>query len=174
MSHDTLVNESCHTYEWVISHIWTIHVTHMNESYHTHKLVMSHLWTSHVTHTNESCHTYEWVSSSFLALSLSLTLCVHVCLFFPPHASFHTSPLPASFSCSRQVLCPWSKSHVTHKNESCHTYDWVVSHIWMSHSTHMNESCHTYEWVMSHIWMSHVTHMNESCHTYEWVMSYIW
>jgi len=35
----------------------------------------------------------------------------------------------------------------------------------MSHVTHMNESCHTYEWVMSHIWMSHVTHMNESCHT---------
>jgi len=41
----------------------------------------------------------------------------------------------------------------------------------MSHVTHMNESCHTYEWVMSHIWMSHVTHMNESCHIYEWVMS---
>ena len=38
----------------------------------------------------------------------------------------------------------------------------------------MNESCHTYEWVMSHIWMSHVTHMNESRHTYEWVMSHIW
>ena len=29
----------------------------------------------------------------------------------------------------------------------------------------MNESCHTYEWVMSHIWMSHVTHTNKSCHT---------
>ena len=27
------------------------------------------------------------------------------------------------------------------------------------HVTHMNESCHTYEWVMSHIWMSHVTHI---------------
>jgi len=59
-------------------------------------------------------------------------------------------------------------------NESCHTYEWVISHIWMSHVTHMNESCHTYKWVMSHIWMSHVTHMNESCHTYEWVMSHIW
>ena len=23
----------------------------------------------------------------------------------------------------------------------------------------MNESCHTYQWVMSHIWMSHVTHI---------------
>ena len=29
----------------------------------------------------------------------------------------------------------------------------------------MNESCHTYQWVMSHTWMSHVAHMNESCHT---------
>ena len=43
----------------------------------------------------------------------------------------------------------------------------------MIRGTHINESCHTYEWVMSHIWMSHVTHMNESCHTYEWVMSHI-
>jgi len=41
-----------------------------------------------------------------------------------------------------------------------------MSHIWMSHVTCMNESCHIYEWVMSH--------MNESCHTYEWVMSHIW
>jgi len=67
-------------------------------------------------------------------------------------------------------------SHVTHMNESCHTYERVMSHIWTSHVTHMNESCHTFERVMSHIWMSHVTHMNtsryalahrvyESCHT---------
>jgi len=56
-------------------------------------------------------------------------------------------------------------------DESCHTHEWVMSHIWMSHVTHMNESCHTYEWVMSHIRMSHVTyvkrhvtHMNESWH----------
>jgi len=56
------------------------------------------------------------------------------------------------------------------------TYDWVMSHKWMSHVTQVNESCHTYngawfwrrlpshcplttyEWVMSHIWMSRVTH----------------
>jgi len=35
----------------------------------------------------------------------------------------------------------------------------------------VNESCHTYERVMSHIWMSHVTRANESCHAYEWVMT---
>ena len=30
----------------------------------------------------------------------------------------------------------------------------------------MNESCHTYEWVMSNTWMSHVTHINDSCRTH--------
>jgi len=29
--------------------------------------------------------------------------------------------------------------------------DWVMSHMWMSHVTHVKESCHTCEWVMSHI-----------------------
>ena len=31
---------------------------------------------------------------------------------------------------------------------------------------HMNESCHTLERVMAHMWTSHVTHMNMACHTY--------
>ena len=39
-------------------------------------------------------------------------------------------------------------------NESCHTYEWAMSHRCMSHATHMNESCHTYESVMSHTWTS--------------------
>ena len=41
-------------------------------------------------------------------------------------------------------------------NESCHIYEWVMSHSRMSHVTRMNESCHMYKWVMSHAWMSHV------------------
>jgi len=63
MSHVTHMNESCHTYEWAMSHIWMSHVTHMNESCHTCEWVMSHMWMSHVwsekvmTHTNESCRT---------------------------------------------------------------------------------------------------------------------
>ena len=60
--------------------------------------------------------------------------------------------------------------------------DPVMPHIWMSRVTHMNQSCHTYEsvmsrtydWVVSNIWMSYVTYMNEPCHTYEWVMSHTW
>jgi len=66
-----------------------------------------------------------------------------------------------------------------HNNESDHTYESVLSHIWMSHVPLMIVSRHTYsthinERIMSHRWMSHVTHINESCHTYEWVTSGLW
>jgi len=139
------MNQSCHTYEWVMSHIWMSHVTHMNESCHTYESVMSHIWMSHVlcrmyrytrvtsrhvtsrhgTHIYESFHTYEWGTS---------------------HA--------------------WT-SHVTRMNESCHTFKWVMTHLCISHITHMNEPYHTYEWVMLHV-------INMSCRTYKWVKTYEW
>jgi len=57
-------------------------------------------------------------------------------------------------------------------NKSCHTYQCVMSHIWMRHVTHMNESCHTYESVKSHTWMSHVT--LTQCHTHTQHLSQMW
>jgi len=35
--------------------------------------------------------------------------------------------------------------HVTHMNESCHTYEWVTSQIRSIYDTHVNEACHTCE-----------------------------
>jgi len=58
------------------------------------------------------------------------------------------------------------------EHESCHTYGWVMSHIWMSHVTHVNDSYHTYGWVISHMCMDHVTHMDGLCHKYEWIKSH--
>ena len=50
------------------------------------------------------------------------------------------------------------RSHMTHSRHllrggTCHE---VMSHIWQSHGTHMKESCHTYEGVISRIWIRHV------------------
>jgi len=42
--------------------------------------------------------------------------------------------------------------------------------------THRNETCHTYEWEMSHIWMRHVTRMkiqHHTCHTCKRAMSHM-
>jgi len=46
------MNESCHPYEWVMSHVyeWSCH-TYMNESCHTYECAMSHISMNRVTHT---------------------------------------------------------------------------------------------------------------------------
>ena len=164
----THINESCHTYEWVMSHqgmpikasyndtsyhtyervkshITTSQVTHINESCCTYQRVTLHIWMSHAPHTNESCHTYEWV--------LSHIWMSHVT---PGHADQGVV--------QRYVISHIWKSQIAHNNKSGHAYQQVMLHISTSHVAHMNESCHTYQWFMSHIWMSPVTHMNESCH----------
>ena len=67
----------------------------------------------------------------------------------------------------------------------------VMSHTWMIHITHMNESCHTWtshvcickypldvvKWDMSRVFgkqsiFTYTNHLNESCHTHEWVTSH--
>ena len=65
MSHATLIEESCHISEWVVTHIstcwWVVlgpAACDMNETCHTCEWVMRHLCTSHVAHLNESCHIY--------------------------------------------------------------------------------------------------------------------
>jgi hypothetical protein len=140
MSHK---NESRDTYEGVMSHMWTSHVTYMNESCHANQRVMSHKnelrdtceWDTHTyethTHMKEICHIYE------------------------------------------RVLLRKSMSPVKHLTKSCHTCEWVKSHIWMSHVTLVIESCHACEWVMSHMWISHVTDVSESYHTYEVDMGWL-
>ena len=60
--------------------------------------------------------------------------------------------------------------HVTPKNESCDTKEWVMWHVWMFNVTHINESCHKYEWVMSYIWRRHGTQENESYDAKVWFM----
>jgi len=129
------MNESCHTYEWLVSHIWMRHVIRADadmhgdgvlsdgcatstlkiQSSHTYKWVISHIRMSHVTRMNESCHTYECVMS-------------HI----------------------------WMR-HVTHADADMdgdgvlNIEDSAMSHVWLSHVTHMNKSCHTYYWGMSHM-----------------------
>jgi len=82
------------------------------------------------------------------------------CQTYECHASCHTHCTHSS-SLRRHPPC-----HATRMNESCHTYEWVMSHVSMSHVTQMNESCRTDGRVMSHL--------NGACHTYQWVMSHIW
>jgi len=87
-------------------------------------------------------------------------------------------------------------------NESCHTYEWVMSHIWMRHVTAEPRIRHTWSYICIfyyyllnllrfinlnldpycycclkprlHIWMRHVTRINELRRTDELFMSHVW
>ena len=94
------------------------------------------------------------------------------------------------YTCERVLSRIWT-SHVTHMNESCHTYKQQITHmdaswhtcecanskIWMSHVSNMNGSCPEYECIVSHIWVLIIAwrySQDEACHRYDWVMSQIW
>jgi len=158
--------ESCHAYVW-LSPVWhicmsdftrmKIHVIHLKT---TRLLPWRYEW---LVQMCDMTHSYVWRDSVMCATWL-IHMCdvTHSCVY---HHSFRrltwhihvctTTPSNA-FTCvawQRHVL------YIARVNESCHTYEWVTSHIWMSHVAHMTESCHTYKWVMSHIWTSHVTQL---------------
>ena len=194
------MNEACHTYEWVMSHIWMSHVTHMNESFHTDECVMSlcDMNTSCHTHVNESCHTHvnglcptHVNESCHTQEVLQQQVMSHTC----ERVMSHTCERVMSHTCSRVMSHtggPTTRSHVTHmcmcdSNVSCHTYERViwtshVTHMWTGHVTHMwtshvshrrsynKKSCHTCECV---IWTCHVTRVNESCHTQEFLQQHV-
>ena len=64
------VNESWHTYEWVMAHTWLgrlrlwrifmHHYTVYDRAGHTYEWVMAHIRKSHGTHTNETWHARDW------------------------------------------------------------------------------------------------------------------
>jgi len=72
-----------------------------------------------------------------------------------------------------RVTYEWAMARA---NAACHTYEWAMSHIWMSQ---MGISHVAYEYTMAHTWMIHFTHMNEWSHMNEhgtnaWIVSHMY
>jgi len=105
-----------------MSHIWMSHLAHMNESCRTYEWVMSYVTRtneSRLTHVNASwmseeglkpkgnAHaSYEWVMSHMCA-----------CVMYGSCLTY------------QWVMSHIWMSHVTHINGSCHTYEWIMSHM---------------------------------------------
>jgi len=100
---------------------------------------------------------HNWVTSHrVLSLSLSLT---HAYSLSTTHQTERHSLLTRNSWVNRAQI-----RHITQIQSLSHT------DLSLSHATRLNASRHTYEWVMSHPWISHVTHIDESCHAHGCVM----
>jgi len=151
--------ESCHIYEWVMSHVMS-HGALLTSYLHHDKTQcppkrwwrynnIVNTWMSHVTYEwvmprkNESCHI--WMSHG-----------TEILMVVQQYSEYNIfsgwDDGVRSLWCGHDRNC--GKWVMSHTNKSCH--------IRMSHATCMNESCH--------IWMSHATyewgvsHMNELWH----------
>jgi len=181
------MKHACHAHQWFLlsccAHLFVQPLvlscaTHMSDSSHISDSYchvahtcscsdlychdsFSHILTCHVTHM------YEWVMSH-----MSRTRMNESC---PIYQWWVLS------CCAHLFVQPFVLSRVTHMSDSYHTYESLMSHIWVTwvislytgvcNVTHScvylaiatsNVMCHTYEWFISHI------------HTYESLMSHIW
>ena len=142
------INDSWHTYEWVMAYIWMSHGIHMNESW-AHMTWYHHISISH-THMrlfiwktiqiNMPWHTYEWVMA-YIWMSHGIHMnesCIHL-----------------NESCTYDVK---------HMNKS-HTHEviYIMSHMWMS-----------YAYMRSYIWMSHARMTSDLSIRHTHVRWYIW
>ena len=159
-----------------MSHIWMSHVTHMNESCHTYEWVMSHIWMSHVAHITKSCHTrterHTGLILSRNCLPSLSCMCVPWLSCDMTHPRLSMGPVWLSLSCVTWLIhmcVAWlSRNWV-----KAHTYMSDCKHVNTSHGTHVHESRHTYKWVISHKKEIAITgpysSSSQSCHTNEWV-----
>jgi len=145
------------------------HVSHMFEERHTHESggeweqresnhasawVSSHMWMSHVSHVNEphiqieSRHIFEWVMSRTNQLESASSDTKGTTIMQSKCGSVLQQCVAACCSVlQRGVLCCSNIKGTTivQSNYSRHTFELVMSHMWMSHVTHVNDSCHTHE-----------------------------
>jgi len=140
--------------------MWMNHVTHVNESWHTYEWNRSHIWMSHVTHMNESCRKY----TPFLELRFTdFWVKPHIRMSRTTHIVPHMCGLSLKSESHSWHTHSWHVTHSWqwHMNESYHTYRPPQTDFWV-----ISESCHTYEWVDSFVFVSCLVHMCVTTHSY--------
>jgi len=127
----TEMNELCHTYECVTSHVWISHVKWMEESCQTYQSVMSHTWTWCSCHTHEQ----ECLEGSLIQKRVTSHIWRRV--------TWHTSWIAHDTHMQRLT------SHISHINGTWHTdarvkwstlYLRICANSYTRHVTHMDES----------------------------------
>ena len=132
---------------------WLIRKCAMIHSYVWHN---SFICATPIIHRRAKTHPYVR-HHSFIRVPWLLHVCVMTHSYVRhdslPRVTWHDS-YTANIDISSEHTLSLSLTHT-------HTYCALLD-SWMRKG--LNELRHTYEWVMTHTWMSHVTQMNESCY----------
>jgi len=191
MSH---ISESCHAYEWVMSHIQTNHLTHIWMSLGTCASASRAIFFSffpsvpplhwgymrHVTHRVHTSKSRHMVASYYRYGEIR-----HVTHRRRINESCHTHiAMSDTVKCVTIHIRDVSRdSFVTHRRTSHVTgggfFTVSLLHIGdMCHITHINESCHVGGWVISHTYRNEWSHLCFSLESHRLFhsvpLSYVW
>jgi len=158
ITHSTHMNESWHTYEWIMAHTYEAWIrqrpaqhtnesdTDMNETWQIYEQVMAHTWMSHGTRMRlmheGGYHACKHMTRQHMNASS------YECIIIWMHHSTHLwirHPHAMNAPCHAYVISRIRMRHVTHTKES-----WPVVHMILF--LRMYEPCHAYKC------MCHVTH----------------
>ena len=163
MTHSSMCDMCDMTHSFICVTCVTWLIQHTDTHYHTYEGIMSRVCSSHVAHMNIWLWRYDDSYDSF------------ICATWLYEDMTRTDTWHDCFICVIVRVCV--SCHVSARVLICHTYEGVMSHVWMSHVAHMKESYRVmlHIWrshigVMSHVWMSHVAPMKKSYRKLEGVM----
>jgi len=122
------------------------HMIHKENTLYTKRTHYTHVHMIHMTHA------YVWHDSC-----ICVTWLMHMCDMTHAYVWCRTK--------TRRMLARHGTTNVFHMTHAYVWHDSCICVTWLM--------SHTYEWVMSYMWLSHVTHMDESWHACNWVMSHI-
>ena len=169
MSNVAHTNESFHTHEHLVAREeWHAYeqmsdATHTDDSCRTNEHLVAEYKYIMSTHTDESCTLPDL---SCIRLQMSHIYIYKCVIYTHTHKLFYIY-IMYTHTGESYTLTNLSCIHV----QMSHIYTWVMYtytngsyiHVHTSHLTHAHESCHTYQWVLLHMWrscLSHVTCIN--------------
>ena len=168
---DSLIRMTCPNHMWGDSCVRHDSCTCVTWLMHTREMTLSYVWRAPIIfvtwlilmrdktiHTCETTHSYV----RYYHMCTRMRLCVHVrvlCVW----GGWERGCLWMCVCVVCVCVCVCVYVCVCVHVCVCHTHEWqAIVHIM---KCEINESCHTRQGVMSHIWMSHVTHIWMTGHT---------
>ena len=119
------MNESCHAYERVMSHIWTTHVTHMNESWHS---LDSDVYT--FIHGSVFIHEYQYKHCR-------LNICMNKSCYWHMHDS-------DIYEYSYRNLFSYINTNIYHLEYICHHHAYTISFMCVTRLVYMCDTTRSY------------------------------
>ena len=142
-----------HSFLWGI-HIWHVAIT--CDVTHAHVLHYSFICVTVLIHRCDLPHAYTYHK---IARTEVHSWLMHLHDVFIRERRIHSCGTHAHVLHESLICVMWLiHTHTATSSGPRHSHD-----SRSSRNMCMDQLCHTYGWVMSHIWLSHVTHMDESC-----------